>query len=159
MLDLTLTDIFLGLFIIALVIFETALVKDVFGKKYLCPGSPEFKEALEREAKKLGLEEKEISVIYFPGKQGSEHPASSIKTGDGTYSVCFWQGNLYTHATIRHELYHIYAGHCDRGYELFRRANATRSGFMRWIYVTQDRFEYFAFQEIRAQLYGLFKIG
>lgn len=66
---------------------------------------PELQDVVEKEAKKLGITKTLTATLCY----GS---SMSKKMLDGTYRVCV-QGDDATHATVRHEVYHIYRGDCE----------------------------------------------
>lgn len=66
------------------------------------------------EAKKIGLDPSKKYICNF-GEDNSQlqrHTACVTKEANDTYVILFYKKRDRT--TVRHELYHIYGGHCDR---------------------------------------------
>lgn len=108
----------LGVFAVSLSVavalaWDWANKKMLLEKKSLIPGSEAFQSALEEEKKKLGLEDAKIDIIYQSKEQMGFVLAAARKIDKNIYQCRFRFDDLYGHSIIRHELWHIYAGHCD----------------------------------------------
>ncbi|MDO8515816.1 MAG: hypothetical protein Q7S28_01045 [bacterium] len=120
------------------------------GEKQFPVGSSEFREVFEEEVRNLGLENKEIYIAPLPGGA----------TPCGSHAFTSWDGSSYisgyrtdvlqNRRMIRHELLHIYAGHCHN------KAPRCSSKILLFVplalYRIKTRFVY----EVEANLYAVF---
>lgn len=68
-----------------------------------------------QEKEKLGFKNKNIEVYFIPFINTS----IATKLNKNDYRI-FLSSKQRTIETLRHEFYHIFDGHCDEGYELYK---------------------------------------
>lgn len=78
----------------------------------------QLEKVLQEEQGKIRLKDKSIEARFGPAKY---HLACARRMSDGRYLILL--DGAKTRPALRHELYHIYVGDCDKIYEptLFRR--------------------------------------
>ena len=88
--------------------------------KFTINKSPEIKnlseldEIVKSEKKKFGIEEKAISVSF--NSYAKKTSSRKLETGINCYQISLCN-NQRTISALKHELYHIAKGDCDKGYE------------------------------------------
>lgn len=99
---------FCGLFVVfAIIILIELIGRFIYTKHTKRPilDSKEFHNVFKEEVQSLGLDN--LTINYHFRKDVGP---SCYKENDGNYTITF---NEFNNGTMRHELYHIYAGHCD----------------------------------------------
>ena len=92
----------------------------------------ELEKVLQEERKKLGLTTQDISIRF-----GESPYDASVRKIDDRYEIIL--DELRNRQVIKHELYHIYKGHADRGI----------NGISEWESITR---------EIKCDLYSFFGV-
>ena len=114
------------------------LIEKIERKRYKIKFNQELVEVINEEAIKLGLD---TNKIKFATALPYRHDiVSSGKSEDFYYIILDTDGSR-NRGTIRHELYHIYRGDCDKG-----------------VSIKTSPFYYLFIAEPRAMIYEYFKI-
>lgn len=94
------------------IVYASVFESTLFNKKI--KSQEELEKIVKEESKKLKLDHIKINVIYEPKKRRD----NNIRKNGDEYELHIKNNFLSTRASVRHEVYHIKKGDCNRKYDI-----------------------------------------
>jgi len=132
------TKLALGAFMVQVPIFSSTLLNSLSPKGENIRDKIHLEKLLKQEKKKLGIENKNINAYFC----NTIETSGARKINENSYEI-FLAKDQRAFNVLRHELYHVADGHCDKGYELFNNGRKF-----------EKTIRYLLINEPKASIYG-----